>query len=139
MTHSIDLSLDDPVVSLGLREYLSAVAARLGVGLESCTIDCDLPRSAYLALDWRLDRFPGRDLALLWDERHGWAAAIETHSGEDLIVLSYLGGESVVPAPDEVARFVAALRADDHTAGRPDPPAIREAGPGLAEELRVWS
>ncbi|MFD8498747.1 DUF6292 family protein [Amycolatopsis sp. NPDC059657] len=132
------MSLDDPVVSVGLREYLSAVATELGVGLESCTIDCDLPRSAYLALDWRLDRFPGRDLALLWDERHGWSAAIETHSGEDLIVLSYLGGDSVLPAPDTVARFVAALRAGDHSAGRPDPPALRDAGQGLADDLRPY-
>jgi hypothetical protein len=71
---------------------------------------------------------PDRDLALLWDERHGWSAAMETHSGEDLIVLAYLNGEDVLPEPCEVARFLAALRANDHSVGRPDPPRLRAAG-----------
>jgi hypothetical protein len=77
----------DTVVSSGERlrrellQYLDTVAAVLGVGLESTTIDLDTPVSAYLALDHHLPAFPGRDLALLGDEEHGWSAAIETHSG----------------------------------------------------------
>jgi hypothetical protein len=123
-------SLDLPVysrspLSQALHDYLASVADACGVGPESCTVDLDTPASAYVALDWRLPRFPERDLALLWDERHGWAAAIETHSGEDLIVLSYLGGDTVTPAPHVVAGFVKALRDGDPDAGRPDPPAIR--------------
>lgn len=102
--------------------YLAEVTAALGVGLESCTVDHDSPVSAYVALDGRLPRHPGRDVALLWDEIHGWAAAIETHSGEDLIVLRYLGGHTPVPPPDRVARFVTALRENDDRVGRLTPP-----------------
>ena len=89
--------------------YLRAVAERLGVGIESCTVDIDPPASAYLAVDGHAPNHPGRDLALLWDERHGWSAAVET-PGEDLRVLGYLGGLRAVADPDEVAGFVAAVR-----------------------------
>ncbi|WP_328286155.1 DUF6292 family protein [Amycolatopsis orientalis] len=91
-----------------LNGYLAAVGATLGVGAESCTMDVDAPVSAYIALDGRLARHPDRDIALLWDERHGWSFAMETYSGEDLLVLAYLGDE-IVPAPSRVAGFVAAL------------------------------
>jgi hypothetical protein len=122
-----------------LRGYLGAVADELGVGLESCTVDLDAPLSAYLALDWRLPELPDRDLALLWDERHGWSAAIETHSGEDLIVVTYLGGDTVVPAPQVVAGFGRELARGMHGVGRLDPPSIRQAGdhPRLVAELRL--
>jgi hypothetical protein len=111
-----------------LRDYLGEVAGLLGIGLESCVIDHDRPVSAYLALDARLPHYPDRDVALLWDECHGWSIAIEAHSGEDLIVLRYLGGATVVPEPRRVAQFLAAVRADDHRLGRPDPAPVREAG-----------
>ncbi|WP_408629946.1 DUF6292 family protein [Amycolatopsis aidingensis] len=111
-----------------LQAYLDAVAAEFGIGRESCTVDLDVPVSAYLALDLRSARFPDRELALLWDERHGWAAAIETHSGEDLIVLDYLGGTEVCPEPGRVARFVTAVCAEGHTAHRVDPPRLRAPG-----------
>lgn len=99
--------------------------------------------SAYLALDQHLPAFPGWDLALLWDEERGWSAAIETHSGEDLIVVSYPDCDTVVPPSDLVVRFVdGLLRGHDRT-GRPDAPAIRAADsrPRLAELLpaRMWS
>ncbi|MEC3982766.1 DUF6292 family protein [Amycolatopsis sp. H20-H5] len=70
---------------------------QLDIGLESCTIDHGTPVSAYDALEHRHPDYPDRDLALLWDERHGWAAAIETHCGEDLIVLRYLAGDTITP------------------------------------------
>ncbi|MFE0019892.1 DUF6292 family protein [Amycolatopsis sp. NPDC059021] len=111
-----------------LRGYLAEVACLLGIGLESCVIDHDRPVSAYLALDIRLPQYPDRDVALLWDECRGWSIAIETHSGEDLIVLRYLGGSTPVPGPRRVARFVEAMRAGDHRPGRPDPVSLREAG-----------
>jgi hypothetical protein len=110
-----------------LRDYLADVTTALGIGLESCTVDLDIPVSAYIALDDHLPGYPGRDLALLWDEVHGWSAAIETHSAEDLIVIRYLGGTTITPPPAQVARFVAALRENDHHTGRLDPPAIRAA------------
>lgn len=129
MTASIELptGYQHPAVP-ALLGYLRDVTAELGIGLESCTIDHDSPVSAYVALDTRLPHYPGRDLALLWDEERGWAAAIETHSGEDLIVLRYLGGATIAPSPRRVARFVTALHEDDHTVGRPDPAELRSAG-----------
>ncbi|WIY00736.1 DUF6292 family protein [Amycolatopsis mongoliensis] len=124
-----------------LWSYLADVTAALGVGPESCTVDHDSPVSAYVALDERLPGYPGRDVALLWDEVRGWAAAVETHSGEDLIVVRHLGGPTVTPRPADVARFVKALREDDHRVGRLDPPEIRTAaGPAaLDATLRARS
>ncbi len=119
-----------------LRSYLGAVTARLGIGLESCMIDHDSPVSAYVALDARLPHYPDRDVALLWDECHGWSIAIETHSGEDLIVLRYLG-ETLTPEPRRVAQFLAAVRADDHALGQPQPPILRIAG-DLADLAEVF-
>jgi hypothetical protein len=111
-----------------LRGYSAAMATALGIGLESCVFDLDTPATVYVAIDWRLDRFPDRDLALLWDERHGWAAVLEAPGRDDLVVLAYLGGDEIVPDPREVVKFLAALRAGDHTMGRPDPPGFRAAG-----------
>lgn len=129
MTASIALptGYQHPAVP-ALLGYLRDVTAELGIGLESCTVDHDSPVSAYVALDTRLPHYPDRDVALLWDEERGWSAAVETHSGEDLIVLRYLGGTTVIPSPRRVARFVTALRQDDHTVGRPDPVPLRAAG-----------
>jgi hypothetical protein len=110
-----------------LRGYVGAVARAVGVGWESCTLDAGTPAAAYIALDWRLSRFPGHDLALVWDEVHGWAAAIEDATGEAATVLAYLRGE-VLPDPRAVVRFLAAVRADDPDAGTLEAPVLREAG-----------
>ncbi|WIV55166.1 DUF6292 family protein [Amycolatopsis nalaikhensis] len=110
-----------------LRGYLGAVAKAVGVGLESCTLDAGTPAAAYIALDWRLARFPDHDLALVWDEVHGWAAAIEDATSDAVTVLAYLGGE-VLPEPRAVVKFLAALRADDPGAGTLEAPVLREAG-----------
>lgn len=127
MTATLDIALDDQhLAAHALRGYLTAVGAELGIGLESVTIDHDTPTSAYLALDTRLPDYPDRDMALVWDERHGWAAAVETHSGEDLLVIAYLGGESITPEPWHVTGFLEALT-HGHRAGPPTPPAIRTA------------
>jgi hypothetical protein len=129
VTSLIDFDVDmEHNFSQELRGYLAAVTSVLGIGLESCTVDLDLPVSAYVALDTRLDQFPGRDLALVWNEGQGWAVAVETHRGGDLAVLSYLGGTEIVPEPRQVAKFLAAVLAKDHTVGRHDPPNLREPG-----------
>jgi uncharacterized protein DUF6292 len=104
----------------GLRGYVDRVAAALGVGPESCAIDPQPPVSAYVALDVRLPHQPERDVALLWDQRHGWSACVETHSGEDLIVVAYHGPD-LLPAPAAIEAFLHALAAG-RPAGRPDPP-----------------
>ncbi|MEU5259404.1 DUF6292 family protein [Amycolatopsis sp. NPDC021455] len=118
----------------GLSGYLAVVSAALGVGGESCTADLDVPASAYVALDLRLPRHPGRDLALLWDERHGWALAMETHSGEDLLVLAYLG-DDLVPSPARVRGFVAAIRDAGGPSAPPVPPDLRGDREELLERL----
>jgi hypothetical protein len=137
---SLDISLQQHIAYRALRGYLRAVADELGVGLESATIDHATPVSAYLAIDTRLPRYPDRDVALLWDEKHGWAIAIETHSSEDLIVLAYLGGPTIAPAPRKIARFVDALHGGDRTFCGAAPPAIRSAGSldDLATQLLAY-
>ncbi|RJQ82070.1 hypothetical protein D5S17_03880 [Pseudonocardiaceae bacterium YIM PH 21723] len=92
-----------------LRTYLVTVAEAVGVGSEAHTVDQDSPVSAYLALDSRLTSHPDRDLALLWDEESGWSAAVENRAEGDLITVSYLGGSTVVPPAQRVARFVQEL------------------------------
>lgn len=127
---------DADVLGGALRGYLAAVAASVGVGLESCTLDLDPPASAYLAVDQTLPEAPHRDLALLWDEVRGWAAAIETHSGEDLIVVSYLDATTVTPRPRLVAWFLHQL-CTGRDRGRSEPRALRVAGDheALASDL----
>ncbi|WP_344427665.1 DUF6292 family protein [Amycolatopsis minnesotensis] len=138
---SIDLlSPDELRTAPALRAYLGAVARTVGVGLESCTVDLDEPVSAYLAVDGRHPRFPDRDVALLWDERSGWAAAIEPHSGEDLTVLTYLGGSTSVPTPDTVARFTTAVMSGQTTSGQPGPPDLAATSRvSLRTELGVYT
>ncbi len=112
----------------GLAGYLTAIATALGVGLESCTIDAYAPASAYLALDWQQRRCPGVELALLWDEQCGWAAALEGEAAEDFTILGYLDGD-VLPEPDMVARFAAAVQ-HDTLPQRNGPARSSSIGPG---------
>ena len=110
--------------ALGLRQYLLAVAGLLDAPAWFCEVD--VPANAYVALDQRIPRYPDLDTALVWDERDGWAAAVESASGEDLVVLAYLG-EDVLPPPAAVVAFVRELYADGYP-GRPDPPCFRRPG-----------
>lgn len=119
-----------------LPAYLAAVSAAVGVGVESCTADFGNPASAYIALDTRLPRHPGRDVALLWDERHGWSAAVEHDSGSDLLVVAYLGGE-LVPGPGRLARFLAAVRRGDVPAV-PVVPVLNDGEAVLLDRLRRY-
>lgn len=116
-----------------LRSYLGAVARAVGVGPESCTVDLGVPAAGYIALDRRLARFPDHDLALVWDEVHGWAAAIEGVSGDGVTVLVHLGGPEVAPGPRAVVRFLAAVRAGNPAVGSLAAPELRQ--PGDREEL----
>lgn len=103
-----------------LRGYVSVVANELGVPPESTCAMMSRPATAYIALDARLPGFPERDLALLWEDTHGWAAAIETHSGEDVIIVAYLGKE-IVPELGEVVAFLRDLLTDAQP-GQLEPP-----------------
>ncbi|MGW4490028.1 DUF6292 family protein [Amycolatopsis sp. NPDC004368] len=109
MTHPLGDDSDREYAFLcGLSGYVAAVSAAMGVGEASCTTDLDPPLSAYIALEMRLPQHSDRDVALLWDERHGWSVAIETNSGEDLLVVAYAGAQ-LVPEPARLSLFLAEL------------------------------
>jgi hypothetical protein len=117
----------------GLRQYIELVAAATGVG--DTFIDTDVtPASAYLPLPVRQPSFPGVDLALTWNEVHGWAVALEAVTG-DLIVLSYLGYD-VLPAPAAVTRFLDQVLTSTYP-GRREPPLLRIAGIGDELEQKL--
>jgi hypothetical protein len=97
--------IGDDAFTADLWAYIASVAAQLGVGLESCCLDTDEPATVYLALDDRLAEFPDRDVALLWNAKTGWSVAVETATGEDLLVVAALKA-GVLPEPAVVARFV---------------------------------
>lgn len=121
----------------GLRQYLLAVAAELDSPAWFCEVD--VPATAYLALEQRLPRFPDHETALLWDERDGWAAAVESAAGDDAVVLAYLG-EDVLPTPDAVVAFVRGLYGDGYP-GQPDAPDFRRPGApdGFDERLATYA
>lgn len=103
----MELDFDDSVVT-GLHRYVRRVSHALGLRGESSYVQADAPTSAYIALDERFSAYPDHDVALLWDERHGWSAAIEPHTGTDLLPVARLG-EEVVPAPETVAAWTKSL------------------------------
>jgi Family of unknown function (DUF6292) len=100
----MELDFDDSVMR-GLHRYVRLVSQALGLRGECSFVQ---PDSAYIALDGRLDRFPDHDVALLWEETRGWSAAIETHSGEELIVVARFGQE-LLPPPETVAAWTRGL------------------------------
>lgn len=121
----------DEHVERGLRCYVETVARGLGVEAAASVCEWSPPANAYIALTERLPSFSARDFALIWDEIHGWAATVETGSGEDLVVLAYLLGD-VLPAPAEVIEF-----ARDMLAGRyPRHPAGMTHHPGRSRTAR---
>ncbi|MGM1060731.1 DUF6292 family protein [Saccharothrix sp. Mg75] len=115
---------DAPV--LGLQRYVRAVAVAMGVTGECSFVEPGPPAGAYLAVEGHAPTFPGRDIALVWDEERGWAVAVETRAGDDLAVLAHLGGE-VLPRPAEVREFVDALLRGEHP-GDPRPIRLRTVG-----------
>ncbi|MBM7773661.1 hypothetical protein JOD54_003865 [Actinokineospora baliensis] len=86
--------------------YFAEVAAEVGVRPESVILEED---TAYLWLDRRVATHPTRAAALLWTPHHGWSLAVETHSGEDLIILRDLG-PTPRPTPAAVAHFATTAR-----------------------------
>jgi hypothetical protein len=113
----------EEVAEQGLRHYVLAVADGLEVRPEAVS-HVPRPRAgAYLALQARLSDFAGREVAVVWDAHHGWGLGVETSSGEDLIMLAYLG-EDVLPDPDEVVAFVRMLLRGRRT-GQLKPPIVR--------------
>ena len=73
----MELDFDDSAVR-DLERYVRLVTEALELRGESSYVHAGDPANAYIALDGRLHHFPDSDVALLWDEQHGWSAAIET-------------------------------------------------------------
>lgn len=92
----------------GLAGYVRAVAAAVGVPTEGTGYEVSDTATAYLGLS---DRWAGRDLMLVWSERHGWSIAVETEPTESPMVVAHLGGGDPVPEPAVVGRFVADVEA----------------------------
>lgn len=120
----VDLEFEPRAVR-GLREYVRLVAAALGLRGQSWTVQCEPPANVYLALDDRLPLYRDRDVALIWDEEHGWSLELESNHSGDLQVLAYLG-DDVLPAPEAVARAV--RRSFVEMPSRGDLPVYRRSG-----------
>ncbi|MFD1150045.1 DUF6292 family protein [Saccharothrix hoggarensis] len=114
----MELDFDDALV-WGLQGYVRRVTVELGLTGESSCVQAEPTATLYLALDGRLRGFPDRDVALVWDEECGWSVAVETHSGEDLIIVAYFGAD-LLPTPQAVARWVRRLlRGERGAVGQP--------------------
>jgi len=107
----------------GLRQYVREVADAIGIGPGGTWCEVDGDATAYVALDRRPVSCPRCDAALVWDEVHGWALAIETGAGENLVVFDYCDG-GLMPTPETVAEFTeGALAARYPRSGTPNPTA----------------
>jgi hypothetical protein len=127
----------DGIVARGLLHYVGLVADAVGVGPESSITQLDDPVSVYVALDRRAERYPEHDLALLWDERHGWSLALEVPGGALLTPLGYLPAADRLPEPRVVAEFVENACADGQLgAERPVPP---DPGDDLVGRLAAFA
>lgn len=104
---------DDVLLDLaerGLRRYAAQVAAAVGTGPEGVWCEWADAPSAYIALDHRIPDYPDRDAALTWAAEQGWAIAVETGCGEDLLMTACLAGD-VLPPPRTVGTWVRAVLA----------------------------
>lgn len=101
----------------GLHHYTVQTANAVGTGPEAAWSEWADAPSAYIALESRLPDHPDRDAALIWDAEQGWAVAVETGCGEDLLITASLGGD-VLPPPETVAAFVRAVLTGRHTGMR---------------------
>ncbi|MFD4368611.1 DUF6292 family protein [Rhodococcus sp. NPDC058521] len=88
----------------GFDGYIRTVVRELGVPIENWCCSTDPPMEAIVQIEGMLPGHPGRDVALVWGEKLGWALAVETRSGEDMIIVRELGGEPM-PAPSVVRAF----------------------------------
>lgn len=120
----------------GLRQYIAQTASAVGAKPEAVWCEWADAPSAYIALEDRLPGHPARDPALIWSAERGWAVAVETGCGEDLLITASLGGD-VLPPPDTVAAFVRAVLADRHTDARRRPNTAAETN--LTRRLADWA
>lgn len=84
--------------------------------------------NAYVAPADKLPGSPDRDTALIWDGCLRWVLAVETHSGEDLLVQAYLGGQ-LLPEPGMVVGFAKQVSAEGPCAAVARPGSTLRKGP----------
>ena len=126
----------DDTAARGLRRYVRQVAEAVGLGIESSLVQLDEPVCAYLALDRWWPGCPDNDLALVWDEQHGWALALEQPGDAQLTPLGCLDA-GLLPEPRVVADYVDAACAG---AGfGPAEPASTDAARDLAGRLAMYA
>ena len=129
----LDMDFDDSV-GRGLQRYVRLVGKALGLRGECSYVQADEIAHAYIALDGHHPRFPGHDVALVWDERRGWSVAVETHSGEDLLVVGHYGRDAL-PAP----RVIAAWTRQVLEQGRTEPAHEPVDMAGVRRRLAVYA
>lgn len=112
---------DGLALQSALYAYLGRVASGLGVGPEAISYELADQASAYLALTARLSGWPDDDVALVWDQRSGWALALESNPGAELRVLAYYQ-QAQLPAPEHVVAFVNRLFAGTESPATPPVP-----------------
>jgi hypothetical protein len=116
----MDTHPETTTLGQGLAGYVRAVAEEVGVPTEGTGYEVSDTVTAYLGLS---GRWAGRDLMLVWSERHGWSIAVETEPTEPPVVVAHLGGGDPVPVPAVVGRFVADVEAGSPKGvARPDFP-----------------
>jgi hypothetical protein len=104
---TMEMDFDDTAARTR-KDYVQQVSAAMGLRCACACVLTEQPVSVYLAVEGRVPRYPDRDVALLWDEQTGWSAAVETYSGEDLIVVADLES-GIWPAPQLVADWAIEL------------------------------
>lgn len=133
----VETEVDNAILK-GLHRYVRLVIEALGLRGDAYCAQLEPITSVYVALEGRLPERPDRDVALLWDERHGWALAVETSSGEDLIVAGHLGA-GLLPPPRVVAAFARSLLAGERS-GQLEPPTFDATeSEGLAGRLAEYA
>lgn len=110
----VDVEFDfDDSEARRVRRYVRDVVGGLGLRGDSSFVETEPRAAAYVALDGRLRDFPDHDVALLWDERTGWSAAVEDRLGE-LVEVARMDGEPR-PAAAAVVRWVVSLFRTERT------------------------
>lgn len=133
----LELDFDD-TAARGLRRYVQLVSRSVGLRGEGSYTQADEVAHAYIALDGSLPSFPDHDVALLWDETHGWSAAVEQRSGGEPRVVARLAGD-VLPAPETVATWARSLFRQHRTTESPTPQRPRPRGGDLQQRLHEFA
>jgi hypothetical protein len=115
----LELDFDDSVAR-GLHRYVRLVTSSVGLRGDCSYVQVDEVAHAYVALDGSLPSFPDDDVALLWDEANGWAAAVEQRSDREPRVVARFPGD-VLPTPEAVAVWVRRLFQQHHTVESTEP------------------